>query len=527
MTPDHLLPGRELKIDEELKSPKGAYVLIMQSDGNLVLYRAHDMVAIWATYTHGKGANRAVMQHDGNFVLYRSDNVAVWSSNTHGRADVQRIQLQSDGNLVIYSAAGAVWASRSEQIHGRIGEKWTAVGAQNHFLGEPISTELQTPDGRGRFNHFQGGSIYWTPQADARIIHGAIRDKWASLDWERGFLGYPTSDQAVTPNGKGQYVHFGSASIYWTNETGAHVVLGDIRNAWQSVGWENSALGFPITDETVTPDRRGRFSHFQGGSIYWTPETGAHIVDGPIRDKWASFGWEQSFLGFPTSNVMAYPHENGSESNFEYGNLVYFPNRRSTNPPNTQFLINVWLTKVHCIQTESIHSSDKFSLTGAVFTGTKSEGVALEMIRINNGETRVFNRLLFSETSKQPKVGVILEAWDLDDNPIWFENVDRVREVSKTIAGKVSEVILKNPQIGVAGVASAGAVLVAGVGIPELANLIFAADENDWLGKYQSDLSLDYAQMNFAIGRLVRAHFAEDDANYEVDLLVQVTAVEG
>ena len=29
----------------------------------------------------------------------------------------------------------------------------------------------------------------------AQEVHGAIRDKWASLQWERGPLGYPMSDE--------------------------------------------------------------------------------------------------------------------------------------------------------------------------------------------------------------------------------------------------------------------------------------------------------------------------------------------
>jgi uncharacterized protein with LGFP repeats len=46
----------------------------------------------------------------------------------------------------------------------------------------------------------------------------------------------------------------------------------------------------PLTDESPTPDGIGRFNHFQGGSIYWTPGIGAHEVHGAIRDKWASMG---------------------------------------------------------------------------------------------------------------------------------------------------------------------------------------------------------------------------------------------
>jgi len=55
--------------------------LVMQTDGNLVLYSAG--AAVWATGTGGTGSqNRLVMQSDGNLVVYTQLNRAVWSSKT-------------------------------------------------------------------------------------------------------------------------------------------------------------------------------------------------------------------------------------------------------------------------------------------------------------------------------------------------------------------------------------------------------------------------------------------------------------
>ena len=61
-------------------------------------------------------------------------------------------------------------------------------------------------------------------------------------------------------------------------------------------------LGYPTTDETVTPVGIGRYNHFQHGSIYWTPLTGSYEVHGLIRDRWAALGWERSALGYPISD---------------------------------------------------------------------------------------------------------------------------------------------------------------------------------------------------------------------------------
>jgi uncharacterized protein with LGFP repeats len=54
-------------------------------------------------------------------------------------------------------------------VIGAIRDKWLAFGGDSSFLGQPLTDELTTPDGVGRFNHFQGGSIYWTPSTGAQI----------------------------------------------------------------------------------------------------------------------------------------------------------------------------------------------------------------------------------------------------------------------------------------------------------------------------------------------------------------------
>ena len=63
------------------------------------------------------------------------------------------------------------------------------------FLGAPTEDERSCPDGVGRYRTYQHGSIHWHPSSGAHETHGSIRTKWASLGWEKGILGYPTSDE--------------------------------------------------------------------------------------------------------------------------------------------------------------------------------------------------------------------------------------------------------------------------------------------------------------------------------------------
>jgi uncharacterized protein with LGFP repeats len=185
--------------------------------------------------------------------------------------------LFSVGMLTIFVLACSPHASASP-----IDDKYHSLGGPGGFLGHPVDEgagdqEMDTSDGRGRVRDFQGGSIYWTPQTGAHEVHGAIRVKWAQLGGVRSFVGFPLTDETGTPDGRGRFNHFEGASLYWTPETGAHEVHGAIRDTWARMGWERSRLGYPVSDERPTPDGRGRFSTFQGGAIFWTPEGGTDV----------------------------------------------------------------------------------------------------------------------------------------------------------------------------------------------------------------------------------------------------------
>ncbi|WP_083968994.1 N-acetylmuramoyl-L-alanine amidase [Hyalangium minutum] len=206
------------------------------------------------------------------------------------------------------------------EVHGNIRAKWEQLGWERSVLGYPKTGELTTPDGVGRYNHFENGSIYWTSATGAHEVRGQVYTKWAELEWERSVLGYPLTDEQGTPDGVGRYNHFQNGSIYFTPATGAHAVVGDINAKWVALSREAGLLGYPLTDETKTPDGVGRFNHFQNGSIYWTPTTGAREVHGPIRAKWESLGWERSALGYPVRDEYAVT--GGRESEFQKGFLT-------------------------------------------------------------------------------------------------------------------------------------------------------------------------------------------------------------
>ena len=165
-----------------------------------------------------------------------------------------------------------------------IDDKYAALGGPRGFLGAPFdagagSEEMDTADRRGRCRDYQNGSIYWSAASQAHEVHGDIRVKWARLGGSRGLLGFPVTDELGTPDGRGRFNHFQHGSIYWTPSTGAHEVHGAILEKWKSLGWERSPLGYPTSDERAAPGG-ARVSSFERGTIVWTPARGAEVRPG-------------------------------------------------------------------------------------------------------------------------------------------------------------------------------------------------------------------------------------------------------
>jgi len=172
------------------------------------------------------------------------------------------------------------WTQRTEaqEIHGQILDKWSEMGFERSLLGYPAEDEKGTPDGVGRFNRFERGMIYWTPNTGAHEVHGFILDKWTSLGFERSFLGYPVSDEEGTPDGIGRFSRFQGGMIYSTANAGTHEVHGDILAKWASLGFERSFLRYPTTDESDLGVNGGRFNNFERGQISWPPTAGADVA---------------------------------------------------------------------------------------------------------------------------------------------------------------------------------------------------------------------------------------------------------
>ena len=108
---DSLIAGTS---HDAVTSCDGRFFLVMQGDGNLVLYQ-NGVGALWATGTNGRADNptMAVLQFDGSLVVQSATSQA-WSSSSPGG---DHLLVQGDGNVVIYAGPGTfdspLWASNT------------------------------------------------------------------------------------------------------------------------------------------------------------------------------------------------------------------------------------------------------------------------------------------------------------------------------------------------------------------------------------------------------------------------------
>ena len=228
------------------------------------------------------------------------------------------------GAFVRFQHGDVYWspATGSQLVRGDILAAWLATGGATGGLGFPTTSDAPTPGGGGYFVRFERGDVYWSQATGARTVLGSIRDTWLATGGPGGYLGFPTTSDTPVP-GKGAYVRFQGGDVYWSPTTGTQIVRGEILNAWLAAGGATGYLGFPTTSDAATTDGRGYFVRFQGGDVYWSAATGARIVRGSIRDSWLATGGATGPLGFPTTSDAATADGRGAFVRFQGGDVYW------------------------------------------------------------------------------------------------------------------------------------------------------------------------------------------------------------
>jgi hypothetical protein len=100
------------------------------------------------------------------------------------------------------------------RVYGAICDKWVQLGGDLSF-GKPTSNEQASAHGRVS-NFLNGGApaaIYWSAATNAHEVHGLIAKSYFANKADGGCLGLPTSDEG--PDGSGRINHFQHGTITW------------------------------------------------------------------------------------------------------------------------------------------------------------------------------------------------------------------------------------------------------------------------------------------------------------------------
>lgn len=211
---------------------------------------------------------------------------------------------------------GAIYTSPTtgtHEVHGAIATQYLGTGGSHSPLGLPTSDEGAVPGG-GRGNTFQYGDVDWSATTGAHSVYGAIDARYRQLGGSATALGLPTGEEGDVPGGRA--LSFQGGTVAWSPTTGAHEVYGAIFYRWAAMGGAAGPFGLPLTGEVgVTA---GRANVFQRGSVYWSTTTGAHEVHGDIRARYLSDGGS-AVVGLPLTDESDAP--GGRTNAFTYGGI--------------------------------------------------------------------------------------------------------------------------------------------------------------------------------------------------------------
>ena len=241
-----------------------------------------------------QGASYAIFLHAGNVP-------SAGCLSTDLGTVTRFLQTNRWGDRIIMGAVDDVFSPFQTVPFGDIARKYDQLGGPGR-IGNPTGNESGGLKNGGTYQFFERGLAIWNPETGGRFVMGAIRGKWGETGSENGWMGYPATDEIFNPNNYGTHQNYQRGAIYWSPSTGAQIVNAGIRDKWNSNGAENGWMGYPTSGEHYNPSKGGTAQFFQGGMIYWSPTTGSHTIRAGIRAAYSQAGAEDGRLGYPSTD---------------------------------------------------------------------------------------------------------------------------------------------------------------------------------------------------------------------------------
>lgn len=195
-----------------------------------------------------------------------------------------RGRLLALGPVIVAAAllapAATAWADPSAEAVEAIDADYAEFGGAESLLGAPVAEAVDAPGGALR--DYEGGAIYYSKDTGAHVMYGAILDRYRELGGPSGALGYPTNDESDTGDGVGRFNNFaapGGASVFWTPDSGAWVISGRVLEVWRNSGGITGPFGYPTADTAVADGvQTGTFTGPDGTQIQWSTADGLVTV---------------------------------------------------------------------------------------------------------------------------------------------------------------------------------------------------------------------------------------------------------
>lgn len=205
-----------------------------------------------------------------------------WVANRLGRT-MRRLTLGAAASVTVAAlVVPSALASPETDAADAINQAWQAAGGANSVVGSKDGEVFQVGEGYGQ--EFSDGKIFFTPDTGAHVIYGPVLDKYESLGGPADSdLGFPNIDVVPGLVSSRSRVSTFSASdkpaIFWTPDTGAWSVRGAINAAWDKLGGSAGQLGVPVEDERYDGDIVSQ--KFSGGQLSWNSRTNTFTSDPP------------------------------------------------------------------------------------------------------------------------------------------------------------------------------------------------------------------------------------------------------
>ena len=181
---------------------------------------------------------------------------------------------------------------------------WKSLGAEKSALGVATSNLLSNKYTGIWFQYYTNGAIVGNDKYGYYESRGKIRERWQSLNFESGALGFPTSNILKNPYTGITFQYYTGGAIVGNDKYGYYESRGKIRERWKQLGFESSALGFPTSNIYKNPYTGIVFQNYAGGVIAGNDKYGYWESRGKLRDYWKKNGFESGKMGWPTSNIM-------------------------------------------------------------------------------------------------------------------------------------------------------------------------------------------------------------------------------